>query len=99
MAEQTEPSSLLTSSKKLMTLVTDFSVLNALLVVLPESLDTGRAFVFVSHIIAPRSLNATGHIVPIAITHGLKGEQLRTVTMPMRWVLLLTIAPLPSRDS
>lgn len=75
-ADQTEASPLLASSKNLMTVVPDFGILKTLLVVLPESLDPASAFVPVPYIVAPRALDAACHIVPVTVAHRLKSEKL-----------------------
>lgn len=30
----------------------------------------------VAHVVAPSSLNSTGHVMPVAVAHMLKGEEL-----------------------
>lgn len=60
-----------------MAVISDFRVLDVLLVGLPESLNSSGALVLVSHIVSPGALNAGGHIVPIPISHRLQCKELK----------------------
>lgn len=70
-AKQTEPPPFFPSPQQLVTIISDPSVLNVLLVGLPESLNAPGALVLVPHIITPGTLNTSSHIVPISIAHRL----------------------------
>ena len=60
-----------------MAIISNFGVLNVLLIRLPESLNTPSALVFVPHIVTPGTLNTSGHIVPIPIPHRLQCKELK----------------------
>ena len=47
---------------------------DGLLVVLPESLYTFRALIFVSHIIAKCPLDPSRHVMPVSVPHGFQRE-------------------------
>jgi hypothetical protein len=51
---------------------------NRFFVVLPESLYTFRTLVFISHIIAERSLDSSRHVMPVAVPHSFQREELAT---------------------
>ena len=52
-----------------MPVVTDLSVNDAFFVVLPKLLNASGTFMLVPQIITKDSLDASGHIVPIFVTH------------------------------
>ena len=74
--KQTESTSLLATSNDLVTVVADLRVLDALLVVLPEALNTPSALVLITHVVAERTLDPASHVVPVAVPHGLQSEKL-----------------------
>ena len=76
--QETEPSALLPAGEDLVAVVANLGVLDALLVVLPETLDATGALVLVPHIVTPCTLDATGHVVPIAVTHRFECEELHS---------------------
>lgn len=59
-----------------MTIISDFGVFNIFLVGLPESLNAPSALVLVPHIVAPCTLNTSGHVVPVPISHRLQCKEL-----------------------
>jgi hypothetical protein len=59
-----------------MPLFANFGICQTFFVVLPESLDTRRAFVLVAPVVSPGSLDSGRHIVPVAISHGFQSKQL-----------------------
>lgn len=84
-AKQTEPSSFFPSAQRLVTEVSNFGVLDILLVGLPESLNTPGALVLVAHVVTPGTLNTSGHIVPIPISHRLQCKELKvTWSVPLK---------------
>ena len=74
--EQTEASTFLPSCKNLVSVISDLGVLDTLLIVLPKPLDPASAFLPVAHVVPPRTLDSTGHIVPIAVSHRLERKKL-----------------------
>jgi hypothetical protein len=70
-AKQTEPPPFFPSAQQLVAIISDFGVLNVLLVGLPESLNAPSALVLVPHIVTPGTLNTSGHVVPVPISHRL----------------------------
>ena len=74
--DKTEPPTLFATSKYLMAIISHLSIGNAFFVILPKSLDTTSTFIFVSHVVPESSLNASGHVMPITISHSLKSKEL-----------------------
>lgn len=60
-----------------MTVISDLSIRQAFLIVLPEPLDTPGALVFVAHVVTECPLNTSSHVMPISIPHGFEGEELQ----------------------
>ena len=75
-ANKTEPPTLFATSKYLMTIISHLGIDNAFFVILPKSLDTTSTFIFVSHVVPESSLDASGHVMPITISHSLKSKEL-----------------------
>jgi hypothetical protein len=74
--DKTEPPTLFATSKYLMTIISHLSIGNAFFVILPKSLDTTSTFMFVSNVVPESSLDASGHVMPITISHSLKSKKL-----------------------
>lgn len=68
-AQQTESSSLLSTSQNRVSIVPDFRIGYTLFVVLPETLDPSGAFVSIAHVVSPCPLYTSGHVVPVTISH------------------------------
>ena len=60
-----------------MAVIPGFGVFDILLVGLPEPLDAPSALVLVPHVVTPGTLNTTGHIVPVPISHSLQRKELK----------------------
>jgi hypothetical protein len=76
-AKETKASTFLPPCQNLVPIFSDFGVLDALFVVLPETLDSLGAFVLVSPIISPSPLDASGHVMPVTVTHRFQRKELR----------------------
>ena len=59
-----------------MPVVSNLRIHKALLVILPEPLDTPGTLVLVAHVVSEGPLNTTSHVVPVAVSHGFQSEQL-----------------------
>lgn len=74
--KQTKPSPFFPATQQLVAIISDFGVLDIFLVGSPEPLNTPGALVFVPHIITPRALNTSGHIMPVPVSHRLQCKEL-----------------------
>jgi len=70
-AKQTEPPPFFPPAQQLVAMISNFGILDVLLIGLPESLNAPSTLMLVPHIVAPGTLNTSGHIVPIPISHRL----------------------------
>lgn len=63
-----------------MPIVSNLGEHEALLVVLPEPLDTPGTLVLVTHIVSEGPLDTTSHVMPVTISHRFESEELFETT-------------------
>lgn len=76
--KETEASAFFPPCQDLVPIFSDFSVLDALLIVSPETLDALGALVLVSPVIPPSSLDASSHVMPVPVAHRFQCKKLRS---------------------
>lgn len=76
-AEKTKASAFFPPCQDLVPIFSDFGVLDALFVILPETLNAPGTFVLVPPVIPPSPLDASGHVMPVTVAHRFQRKELR----------------------